>query len=126
MNTILSATTVENGIHYTLVGDYYFPTCTLQEDMPAIGHWADLYERYLREKQPSEYTRLIWNCKLNDVLYSVQQDCEVRLSVLIRQIAEAEGVNEQLKSMDQLAWVRQMNNICSRAEESIRHELLGE
>ena len=50
---------MENGIHYTLVGDYYFPTCMLADRSPN-GKWASLYERYLQEKHPHEYVRLIW------------------------------------------------------------------
>ena len=50
---------MENGIHYTLVSDYYFPTCMLGDKSPN-GKWASLYECYLQEKHPHEYVRLIW------------------------------------------------------------------
>ena len=102
MTNDLPKEVMENGIHYTLVGDYYFPTCTLQEDTPAIGRWADLYERHLQEEHPTEYTRLIWSCNLNGLLHSVQENCEARLAVLIRQMAKTEGVTESMKAENQL------------------------
>ena len=122
----LPAVTVENGIHYTLVGDYYFPTCTLQDDSPVVGRWADLYERHLREKNSTEYTRLIWACQLTDLLQTVQAECQRRLNNLIDQMAENERVTEHLKDTDPMTWVRKMNSIRSRAEEIIRDELLSE
>lgn len=88
------------GIHYTLVGDYYFPTCTLTDTKPVIGKWADLYERYLQEKHPQEYTRLIWSNELRRLLESVQKECNWRLEVLIRQMAKAEGIDEALKAYE--------------------------
>lgn len=57
MTNELPAEIMENGIHYTLVGDYYFPTCMLADRSPN-GKWASLYERYLQEKHPHEYVRL--------------------------------------------------------------------
>ena len=119
MTNDLPKEVIGNGIHYTLVGDYYFPTCTLQDTAPVIGRWADLYERHLREKHPSEYTRLIWSNELNGLLQSVQEDCESKLVELIRQMAKAEGVTESMKAENQLEWVRRMNNIRSRAEEIV-------
>ena len=104
------------GIHYTLVGDYYFPTCTLTDNAPVIGKWADLYDQYLLERHPQEYTRLIWSNKLSGVLEAVQRECTERMENLIRQIAEAEGINEALKMYNQMKWVQQMNNIRNRAE----------
>lgn len=75
MTNELPAEIMENGIHYTLVGDYYFPTCMLADRSPN-GKWASLYERYLQEKHPHEYVRLIWYLdsteatRLNPVLIS--------------------------------------------------------
>ena len=123
MTNDLPKEVMENGIHYTLVGDYYFPTCTLQDTAPVIGHWADLYERYLQKEHTSEYTKLIWSCNLNDLLRSVQEDCETKLTELIRRMAKAEGATESMKAENQLEWVRRMNSIRSRAEEIIVVEL---
>ena len=121
----MEKTIMENGIHYTLVGDYYFPTCTLQDQPPVIGKWAHMYERWLEEYDPKEYTRLIWANQLQDKLTSVQEEMAARLITLTRQMAMAEGVTEELKAQDQMEWVRRMNSIRSRAEEIISLELVS-
>ena len=115
---------MENGIHYTLVGDYYFPTCMLADRSPN-GKWASLYERYLQEKHPHEYVRLIWADELAALLESVQKECEERVEVLVREMAEVEGVDEEMKENEQMEWVRRMEMICGRAEEIVRGELMG-
>ena len=125
MKRDLKKTNMENGIHYTLVGDYYFPTCTLMDSAPVIGKWAALYEQYLQEKHPHEYTQLIWSNRLNTILETIQYESAEKLERLIGQMAEAEGVNEELKAVDQLSWVQQMNGIRSRAEEIIIDEIMS-
>ena len=109
---------------YTLVGDYYFPTCMLADRSPN-GKWASLYERYLQEKHPHEYVRLIWADELAALLESVQKECEERVEVLVREMAEVEGVDEEMKENEQMEWVRRMEMICGRAEEIVRGELMG-
>lgn len=124
MTNKLPAEIMENGIHYTLVGDYYFPTCMLEE-RAISGKWAAMYERYLQEKHPHEYVRLIWADELAAVLESVQKECEERVAVLVREMAEAEGVNEEMKENEQMEWVRRMEMICGRVEEVVREEMIG-
>ena len=96
---------MENGIHYTLVSDYYFPTCMLGDKSPN-GKWASLYECYLQEKHPHEYVRLIWADELAALLESVQKECEERVAVLVREMAEVEGVDEEMKENEQMEWVK--------------------
>ena len=124
MTNELPAEIMENGIHYTLVGDYYLPTCMLAEKSPN-GKWASLYECYLQEKHPHEYIRLIWADELSALLESVQKECEKRVTVLVREMAEAEGVNEEMKKNEQMEWVRRMEMICGRAEEVVQEEFMG-
>ena len=124
MTNELPAEIMENGIHYTIVGDYYFPTCMLADRSPN-GKWASLYERYLQEKHPHEYVRLIWADELAALLESVQKECEERVEVLVREMAEVEGVDEEMKENEQMEGVRRMEMICGRAEEIVRGELMG-
>ena len=120
MTNELPAEIMENGIHYTLVGDYYFPA-----DRSPNGKWASLYERYLQEKHPHEYVRLIWADELAALLESVQKECEERVAVLVREMAEVEGVNEVMKENEQIEWVRRMEMIYGRVEEVVREEMIG-
>lgn len=124
MTNELPAEIMENGIHYTLVGDYYFPTCMLADKSPN-GKWAAMYERYLQEKHPHEYVRLIWADELSALLESVQKECEERVAVLVREMAEAEGVDERMKGNEQMAWVQRMEMIRGRAEEVVREKIVG-
>ena len=124
MTNELPAEIMENGIHYTLVGDYYFPTCMLADRSPN-GKWASLYERYLLEKHPHEYVRLIWADELAALLESVQRECEERVAALVREMADAEGVDEEMKGDEQMVWVQRMEMIRERAEEVVREEIMG-
>ena len=89
------------------------------------GKWASLYERYLQEKHPREYVRLIWADELSALLESVQKECEERVEVLVREMAEVEGVDEEMKENEQMEWVRRMEMICGRVEEVVREEMIG-
>lgn len=119
----LPAEIMENGIHYTLVGDYYFPTCMLAEKS-SNGKWASLYECYLQEKHPHEYVRLTWADELSALLESVQKECEERVAVLVRAMAEVEGVDEEMKENEQMEWVRRMEMIRGRVEDVVREEIM--
>ena len=123
--TQLPAELKENDIHYTLHGDYYLPDFDLPES-PAkpIGRYGRMRKAYLEEHHPGMYERLILSGKLYDHLAETDQVCRARIERMIGRIAEAEGVNEQLKVSDQLGWVSRMNSIHQRAEEIILEELV--
>ena len=93
----------ENGIHYTLHGDYYFPDLDLPEgSRQSIGHYGRMRKAYLEEHRPGLYTRLILSGKLYEHLAETDQVCRDRMKRMIAQLAEAEGINEKLKASDQL------------------------
>ena len=114
----------ENGIHYTLHGDYYFPDISASDSHTDIGHYGRMRKAYLEEHRPGLYTRLILSGKLYDHLAETDQVCRDRMKRMIAQLAEAEGINEQLKVSDQLGWVSRINSIHQRAEEIILDELV--
>ena len=115
----------ENGIHYTLHGDYYFPDLELPGVPPqAIGHYGRMRLNDLREHRPSLYTRLILSGKLYEHLVEIDQTSRQRMEQIIPRMARAEGVDEKLKAKDQMTWVGRMNNIRQRAEEIILAELI--
>ncbi len=115
----------ENGIHYTLHGDYYFPDLDFPESpRQAIGRYGRMRKAYLEEHRPGLYERLLLSGKLYDHLAETDQVCRDRMERMIGRMAEAEGINEQLKASDQLGWVSRMNNIHQRAEEIILDEFV--
>lgn len=114
----------ENGIHYTMHGDYYFPDISASDSHTDIGHYGRMRKAYLEEHRPGLYTRLILSGKLYDHLAETDQVCRDRMKRMIAQLAEAEGINEQLKVSDQLGWISQMNSIRSQAEEIVLQEII--
>lgn len=113
-----------NGLHYTLVGDYYIPDLRLPEENRPIGHYGRLHRDYLKQEHPARYSYLILTGELWTYLANLNEQAEERLNLIIEQMKAAEGVTEELKARNQLEWVERMNNICNRAEEIIRSELI--
>ena len=115
----------ENGIHYTLHGDYYFPDLDLPDSpRQTIGRYGRMRKAYLEEHRPGLYERLRLSGKLYDHLAETDQVCRDRMERIVVQMAEAEGINEKLKASDQLGWISQMNSIRSLAEEIVLQEII--
>ena len=53
-----------------------------------------------------------------------QGQAEERFDLLVGQMAEREGVTEQVKKRNQMRWVQRMNCIRERAEEIVREEII--
>ncbi|MEZ3495628.1 MAG: TnpV protein [Lachnospiraceae bacterium] len=113
-----------NGLHYTLVGDYYIPDLKLPEENRPIGRYGRLHREYLKQEHPARYSSLILTGKLWTYLADLNEQAEERLDLIIEQMKSAEGVTEELKARNQLEWVGRMNNIRNRAEEIINSELI--
>ena len=113
-----------NGLHYTLVGDYYIPDLKLPEENRPIGRYGRLHREYLKQEHPARYSSLILTGKLWTYLADLNEQAEERLDLIIEQMKSAEGVTEELKARNQLEWVGRMNNIRNRAEEIIKNELI--
>lgn len=105
-------------------GDYYFPDISASDSHTDIGHYGRMRKAYLEEHRPGLYTRLILSGKLYDHLAETDQVCRDRMKRMIAQLAEAEGINEQLKVSDQLGWISRMNSIRSQAEEIVLQEII--
>ena len=114
-----------NGLWYELHGDYYLPCLAIpKEENHTIGTWSRKHQQYLKEYHPMLYNDLILIGKLYSYLANIDTQARNKLDLLVTQLAEKEGINDQLKEQDQLAWVKAMNNIRNRAEEIINKELM--
>ena len=114
-----------NGLDYVLAEDYYIPAIELPEgDDRTIGKWGRMHRTYLEETNPLLLNHLILTGKLHNYLADLDEQAQERCRLIIRQMAAAEGVTEDLKRQSQLEWVRVMNSIVNRAEEVIKHELI--
>ena len=114
-----------NGLWYELHGDYYLPCLAIpEEEVHTIGIWGRKHRRYLREHRPIIYSDLVLSGKLYGYLADIDIQARNKLDLHVTQLAEKEGINERLKSQDQLAWVSAMNSIRNRAEEIVLKELI--
>ena len=115
----------QNGLDYTLHGDYYFPELTAPEtDSQPIGKWGRMHLAYLKEHRPGQYSHLILSGRLYRDLADLNEQAQARLEVIIQQMQLSEGVYERMKAQDQMLWVGRMNSIRNRAEEIILAELI--
>ena len=89
-----------------------------------IGIWGRKHQQYLREHRPIIYSDLILRGKLYGYLADIDTQARNKLDLLVIQLAKKEGINDQLKEQNQLAWVGAMNNIRNRAEEIVNKELI--
>lgn len=133
------------GWKYELVGDYYLPVGTRFEDAdsgkaaaegqlgrgadseqkrPSIGRFGRARGEYLKRTQRHVYSQFVAEGKLGSYLAQIDEQANNMLELLIRQMAEREGVTEQLKVTDQMEWVRLMNSIRNRAEAIVNAELV--
>lgn len=116
----------EMGGTYTRVGDYYLPDLKLSEEekQTNIGVWGQRHRRYLKEHRRATYATLLTSGRLNSYLADIDRQAEEMFLRLVKQIAEAEDVTEQLKADNQMEWVRRMNYIRNRAMEIVNAELI--
>lgn len=111
-------------MQYIRVGDYFIPDLELPEKPRPMGKWGRMHRDYLREHKPIQYNCLLLSGKLWTYLADLNEQAQGRLERIIDQMKAAEGVTEDLKANDPMAWVGAMNNIRNRAEEIILQELI--
>ncbi len=113
----------EMGGSYSEVSGYRLPNL-MAPDAPPIGIWGRRHLRWLKRNRRVTYTNRLTTGRLYDYLQDIDAQANEQLELLIRQLAKAEGVTEQLKAEDQMVWVGRMNSIRSRVEESISSEFI--
>ena len=111
------------GGKYQQNGDYLLPTFEVPE-CPKVGVWGERRRKYMREHQKALYTAMMLSDTLNVHLDEVDRTATEMYNRLTAQLAEQEGITEQLKATNQLDWVRRMNNIRNRVAEIVRKELI--
>ena len=115
----------KNGLWYELQGNYYLPCLKLpKEESRHIGVWGQRHLWYLKQYHKVCYYNLLTNGKLNDYLADICNQAEELFFRLLKQMAKAESINEQLKVADFMAWVSKMNNIRNQAIETVNSEII--
>lgn len=114
-----------NGLWYELIGDYYIPVLTLSsEEQRPIGKWGRMHRDYLKEHRPILFNDLILSGQLWTYLADLNNQVQERLSLIIEQMKTSDGVTEELKADNQMAWVGATNSIRNWAEEIILQGLI--
>ena len=116
----------ELGGTYRQVGDYLIPDIELPERNYEIGKYGRMRHRYLKEHRKIQYTTMILNGTLYDHLEEIDRISNERMETMVAAMKKQQGITEELKAADQLAWVGAMNNIRNAAEEIILRELIYE
>lgn len=128
------------GWEYELIGEQYYPTGRVQkngvmtpsnppddhgpgEEKP-IGVWGHRHLNHIRQHNKPLYSELCMSGKLSVYLADVNAQAEESFSRLVKEMSTQEGVTEELKSQDQMAWVQQKNNIRERATEIVNREII--
>ena len=108
-----------NGMDYVLAGDYYIPDLKLPNEERPIGKYGRMHLEYLKEHSPMRFNDLVLEGQLWTYLADLNEQTQERLSLIVEQMKVSEGVTEELKAADQMAWIRAMNSIHNRAEEIV-------
>ena len=111
---------------YTQVGDYLLPDLKLSEEekQANIGVWGMRHKRFLKENHRVLYANLMISGKFVAYLDDIEHQATAMFLRLVKELAEKEGVTEELKADNQMEWVARMNNIRSRATEIVNHDII--
>ena len=110
-------------ITYTQNGDYLIPNIVIRKTKP-LGHYGRLRKAYLEMHRPILFNELVLSDKLFEHCAEIDEAARNRMELIVRSLAEQNGVTEQLKAENQMEWVRQMNACKAQAEEIVKAELI--
>ncbi len=110
---------------YTLGADgIYYPNLVSTDEEPHYGKYGMLRRTYLRENRPAIYSLYMLEDRLTSHLNMVDDEAQERMKTLVSQMMDKQGITEELKARDQMAWVGAVNNIRNAAEEIVLEELI--
>ena len=115
----------KTGINYTLIGEVYLPNLVLPRTDFEIGLWGRRYLEHIKTHRKPFYTSLKMQCKLDEHLREVDMRASEMYDRLVKQFAQREGITEELKAGDMIAWVQAMNNIGNRVREVVWKDIVN-
>ena len=116
---------IENGIEYVRNGDYYIPNLTVPDDkVYNIGRYGRMHSIFIKENRPAFYSMKMLNGTWLAYLEEIDTSAKEMVDRLVKDMAVKQGITEELKAKDQMAWVGAMNNIRHSAEEILYKDLL--
>ena len=115
---------IENGIEYVRNGDYYIPNLKVPEGTYNIGKYGRLHSIFIKENRPAFYSMKMLNGTWLAYLEEIDTSAKEMIDKLVKDMAIKQGITEELKSKDQIAWVGAMNNIRHSAEEFVLRDFV--
>ena len=115
---------IENGIEYVRDGDYYIPSLKAPEGKFNIGKYGRLHSIFIKENRPTFYSTKMLNGTWLAYLERIDTTAKEMIDKLIKDMAVKQGISEELKAKDQMAWVGAMNNIRHSAEEFVLRDFV--
>ena len=121
----MKSTFEKMGGTYTLGADgIYYPNLVSTDEEPHYGKYGMMRKTYLKEHRPAMYSLYMLEDRLVEHLNLVDDEAQERMVILVRQMMERQGIEEELKARDQMAWVRAVNGIRNMAEEIVLNGLI--
>ena len=121
----MKSTFEKMGGTYTLGADgIYYPNLVSTDEEPHYGKYGRMRRQYLKEHRPAIYSLYMLEDRLTDHLNAVDDEAQERMDILVRQMMEKQGITEELKARDQMAWIGAINNIRNAAEKIVLNELI--
>ena len=121
----MKSTFEKMGGTYTLGADgIYYPNLVSTDEEPHYGKYGMMRKTYLKEYRPAMYSLYMLEDRLVEHLNLVDDEAQERMVILVRQMMDRQGIAEELKARDQMAWVRAVNGIRNMAEEIVLNELI--
>ena len=114
----------KNGLDYTLVNGVYLPNIISTETNYEIGLWGQRQLDYIKIHRKSFYFNLKTSCKLNTYLHDVDVRASEMYEHLVNQLKVQQGITEQLKVEDMLAWGQAMNSISNEIKEIVTSKVV--
>ncbi len=116
---------IENGIEYVRNGDYYIPNLTVPDDkVYNIGKYGRLHSIFIKENRPAFYSMKMLDGTWLAYLEEIDASAKEMVDRLTKDITVKQGITEELKAKDQMAWVGTMNNIRHSAEEFVLRDFV--
>ena len=115
---------IENGIEYVRNGDYYIPNLKASEGTYNIGRYGRLHSIFIKENRPCIYSMKMLGGTWLAYLEEIDTTAKELIDKLIKDMAVKQGIKEELKAKDQIAWVGAMNNIRHSAEEFVLRDFI--
>ena len=121
----MKSTFEKMGGTYTLGADgIYYPNLVSTDEEPHYGKYGMIRKTYLKEHRPAMYSLYMLEDRLTEHLNAVDDEVQERMDILMRQMMEQQGITEELKARDHMAWVRAVNGIRNMVEEIVLNELI--